>query len=183
MGKSYDLSTLSVLVVDDSSYMVSIIKALLRGFGVHQIHDANDGIDAFEVLRNSQIDIVIADFAMDPIDGLEFTRLVRTAPDSPRPQVPVIMVTADGRRETVESSRDSGVTEYLCKPISAHGLYKRIVEVIERPRPFVRQPDFVGPDRRRHDDSNYEGEERRKVVEEQALDELDDESSEQAKTA
>ena len=164
MAKTYDLSALSALVIDDNHHMVSIIKTLLRGFGVKSINEATDGMAAFEVFRNARSDIILLDYMMPSFDGLEFTRLVRTASDSPNPQVPIIMVTAYTERANIEAARDAGVTELLTKPIAAIDLYRRIVSVIERPRPFIQSRKYVGPCRRRAPFPNpdYRGPERRK---------------------
>jgi CheY-like chemotaxis protein len=162
MGKRYDLSSLSFLVIDDNNYMLSIIKTLLKGYGVHRIYEASDAAEAFEEFQNSQMDVIIVDYALETLDGIEFSHLVRTANDSPNPYVPIIMLTAHSERQKVEEARDAGITEFLRKPICASDLYRRIIEVIERPRPFVRSKAYFGPDRRRRVDENYRGEERRK---------------------
>jgi len=86
---------------------------------------------------------------MEPLDGIDFTRMVRTAPDSPNPFVPIIMLTAHSSMERVIQARDSGVNEFLAKPVTAKGLYNRIATVIESPRQFVRASEYFGPDRRR----------------------------------
>jgi two-component system chemotaxis response regulator CheY len=86
---------------------------------------------------------------MEPLDGIDFTRMVRTAPDSPNPFVPIIMLTAQSSMERVTQARDSGVNEFLAKPVTAKGLYSRIATVIERPRQFVRASEYFGPGRRR----------------------------------
>ncbi len=168
MPRTYDLSHLSFLIVDDNHHMLSIIKTLLRGFGVKSIHDATDAIQAFEAFRSSMIDIIILDYYMDSFDGVEFTRMVRTADDSSNKFVPIIMVTAFTERARVEQARDIGITELLVKPVSAMGLYRRIIEVIEHPRPFVKSGSYFGPCRRRQEDENYAGPERRKDRQEQA---------------
>ena len=176
MGKQYDLSSLSFLVIDDNNYMLSIIKTLLKGFGVHRIYEASDAAEAFEEFQNSQMDVVIVDYALETLDGIEFSQLVRTANDSPNPYVPIIMLTAHSERQKVEEARDAGITEFLRKPICASDLYRRIIEVIERPRPFVRSKTYFGPDRRRRVDENYRGTERRKanLAEAQEHAEVDD---------
>jgi len=162
MPTSYDISDLSFLVVDDNNYMVSIIKTLLKGFGVQRIAEANDAADAFEEFRTLDIDVIILDYAMETLDGIEFVQLVRSANDSPNPYVPIIMLTAHSERARIEEARDAGITEFLCKPICANDLYLRVIEVIERPRPFIRTASYFGPCRRRHDPESYKGEERRK---------------------
>lgn len=161
MNKSYDLTELSFLVVDDNTHMLSIIKTLLKGFGIRRIHEATDAADAFEEIRSAHVDVIILDYALDTLDGIEFAQLVRTAKDSPNPYLPIIMLTAHSERFRVEEARDAGITEFLCKPICATDLYKRIVEVVEHPRSFVKAGGYFGPDRRRHLDENYRGAERR----------------------
>lgn len=88
------------------------------------------------------------DWLMKPLDGLEFLRMVRTAPDTPNPFLPTIMLTAYSELHRVALCRDSGVTAFMTKPFSPTNLYQRIATVIEDRRCFVRSPDFFGPDRR-----------------------------------
>ena len=171
--KSYDLAELSFLVVDDNTHMLSIIKTLLKGFGIRRIHEATDAADAFEEIRSTHVDVIILDYALDTLDGIEFAQLVRTAKDSPNPYLPIVMLTAHSERHRVEEARDAGITEFLCKPICATDLYKRIIEVVEYPRPFVKAGGYFGPDRRRRPDENYRGAERR-VAAVDAFDALDD---------
>jgi DNA-binding response OmpR family regulator len=105
---------------------------------------------------------VITDQVMEPISGVEFIYLLRTSKDSPDRFVPVIMVTGASDVGTVNGARDAGVTEFMTKPISARGLYARILEVINSPRAFIRTKTYFGPDRRRREEP-YDGDERRKM--------------------
>lgn len=162
MAKKYDLSDLSFLIIDDNNYMLSIVKTLLRGFGVHEIHEAHEAAEAFEEFRNVPIDIILLDYAMDTLDGIEFARMVRTADDTPNPYIPIIMLSAYSERYRVTDARDVGITEFLRKPICASDLHARIIQVIENPRPFIRTPRYFGPDRRRNKTTNFKGDERRK---------------------
>ncbi|PCI87149.1 MAG: two-component system response regulator [Hyphomicrobiales bacterium] len=161
MAKKYDLSDLSFLIIDDNNYMISIVKTLLRGFGVHEIHEAHDAAEAFEEFRNVPVDIILLDYAMDTLDGIEFARMVRTADDTPNPYIPIVMLSAYSERYRVTDARDVGITEFLRKPICAQDLHQRIIQVIENPRPFIRTPRYFGPDRRRIDDKKFKGENRR----------------------
>lgn len=149
INSSYDLSRLNVLVVDDNKHMVALVKSILHALRIRNIHDASDGAGAFIELRQFLADIVLCDMLMQPLDGIEFTRLVRNAKDSPNIYVPIIMMTGYTERFRVLEARDAGVTEFLAKPLSARGLHSRIIEVIAHPRPFVRTPSYFGPDRRR----------------------------------
>lgn len=151
------LSSLHVLVVDDNAHMRSIVVAILRGIGVGTVKEAGDGADALEAMRAGVPDIVIADLNMDPIDGLDFARMVRTAPDSPFPFVPIIMMTGHTERSKVTAARDAGINELLAKPISARTLLDRIIAVVDRPRPFIKTANYVGPCRRRTTPKDFAG--------------------------
>ncbi len=149
------------MVVDDNRHMLNLIEAILRGLDIRIVSSKVDAADAFKEMNISAVDLVICDQMMEPLNGIEFTQLLRTSKDSPDRFVPVIMVTGNSDVATVKSARDAGVTEFMVKPVSAKGLYARILEVINNPRPFLRTKYFFGPDRRRHL-ASYDGVERRK---------------------
>lgn len=146
---TYQLQKISVLVVEDNQPMLDITKSLLVTFGVGQVIGAQNGENGFNRFLEYNNDLIIADWMMRPMDGISFTRKVRNDPQSPNPYVPVILMTGFSEKRRVLQARDAGVTEFLVKPFNARDLYKRLVQVIERPRQFVRAPDFFGPDRRR----------------------------------
>ncbi len=140
--------------------MRALIRDILYSFGISNIQTAPEGSKAYAELRHFPADIVLTDWEMDPLDGIDFTRMVRTSPDSPNPFVPIIMLTAHSSLERVIEARDVGVTEFLAKPVTARELYSRLVTVIEKPRQFVRASEYFGPDRRRTV-KDFMGEERR----------------------
>lgn len=146
---AYDLSNLHVLLVEDNKYMQLLLQNVLRTFKIRRVQTAPNGAEAFKLMRAIHPDIVICDWQMDEVDGVEFTRLVRTGVDSPNPYVPIIMLTGHSEVRRIFEARDAGITEYLVKPISAEMIYERICRVIERPRQFVKTQTFFGPDRRR----------------------------------
>lgn len=143
---AYELDKLKILLVDDDSSMRFLVRDLLKAFGVGDIQTANDGQAAYQALRKFAADIVIADWVMKPMNGLEFLQKVRNEPDSPNPYVPMIMLTGYTDADRVLACRDAGVTSYLAKPITPQTLYSRIVSVIEDKRPFVRTDCYFGPD-------------------------------------
>ena len=146
---AYALRNLNIMLVEDDPTMRALIRDVLDAFGVGVVRTANDGARAFDLLRSFAADIVILDWCMAPVDGLEFLRRIRNAPDTPNPFVPAIMLTAFTELDRVLESRDAGVTEFLAKPVTPAKLYGRIVSVIEDRRVFVRSDSFFGPDRRR----------------------------------
>jgi DNA-binding response OmpR family regulator len=141
--------------------MRTIVNTLMRSLGCKDIRECGDGATAFEMLRSRPGDIIILDFRMDTLDGLDFVRLLRRAGDSPCPMAPVIMMTGHSERRHVIGARDAGVTEFVAKPLSAKALCARIEEVMARPRTFVRTHAFVGPSRRRRGEASFEGPDRR----------------------
>lgn len=129
-----------------------LLVEILRALGATQIYEAEDGATGMHVLREQDIDIVLADLSMQPVGGIDFVRLIRTAPDSPNPMAPVIMITGHTTLKRVSEARDAGVNEVLAKPVTARGVLDRLHSVIEHPRPFIQTADYFGPDRRRRYD-------------------------------
>ena len=158
------LNRLSVLIVDDNAHMIHIVRTMLRGFGIVHTFEARDPAEGLNIAREDAIDIVILDYQMDLLDGLEFTRMIRTAKDSHNRFVPIILLTAYTERSRIARARDAGVTEICAKPINAIELYRKISACINDPRPFVKTKNFFGPDRRRRSHQGYSGEERRASV-------------------
>jgi CheY-like chemotaxis protein len=153
---------LKVLIVEDNPHMRSLLRSLLLALGVTHVFEAENGEQAFVLLREKLPDLVLSDLSMQPVDGIAFAREIRMAQDSTNPYIPIIMVTGHTERHRVEAARDAGVTEVLAKPITAANLFQRIGEIVERPRPFVKCANFFGPDRRRHVMEDYAGPFRRR---------------------
>jgi len=154
---SYKFDKIRILVVEDNNPMLEICKSLLLTFGVGEVLSAKNGEDGFNVFKKENPDIVVADWMMQPMDGISLTRRIRNDPASPNQYVPIILMTGFSEKKRVVQARDSGVTEFLVKPFTARDLYKRIAQIIERPRQFVRSEDFFGPDRRRKAAETFEG--------------------------
>ncbi len=144
-----NLDRLNVLVFDDDRNMRALIESILFALGVRNIREAHDVKQAFGDLQYFHADIVITDWHMEPLNGLDFVRMVRSGDDSPNPYVPIIMLTGHTEPHLVCEARDAGVNEFLAKPISAKALYSRLVSIIEYPRPFIRSKTYFGPCRRR----------------------------------
>ncbi len=162
MSASISIERLSFLVVDDNLHMRALIKGILVALGARMVREAADGADALKVLGDFPVDVVIADWSMEPLDGLQFLRILRTAPDSPNRYLPFIMLTGHTEMNRVKEARDAGVTEFLAKPVSVNGLFWRLRAIIEQPRSFVQAPHYFGPDRRRRV-LPHRGEDRRSV--------------------
>lgn len=148
---------LKILIVEDNQHMRALLRGLLNSVGIREIVEANNGASALDALREKKCDLILSDLSMTPMNGLEFSRKVRTGDHSPNPFVPIIMITGHTEKHRVEEARDAGVTEFLAKPITAHSLFSRIAEIVERPRAFVRCEAYFGPDRRRKTLDSYAG--------------------------
>ncbi len=157
-----DFNKLRFLVIDDNAHMRRIVRTLLHGFGARDVFEAEDGAAGLESFTHYAPDIVITDWAMPIFDGLELTQMIRQPAANSNPYVAIIMLTGHSEKTRVTAARDAGITEFLAKPISAKGLYHRIVNVVANPRPFVKTRTYFGPDRRRTTNPAYAGPERRK---------------------
>lgn len=159
--QKYDFSAISVLVIEDNLFMRQLVRKMMHGFGVRHLLEGADGSEGLDILSREYVDIVVCDWLMDPLDGCDFTRTVRTASDSPNIHLPIIMITGHTEPWRIRFARDSGVTEVLAKPVSARTLMQRMVHVIENPRRSVESFTYTGPDRRRRQRPDFAGDDRR----------------------
>ena len=157
----YDFSNLRIMVCDDNRQICTLIHTFLRGFGVNEVLEVKDADEAFEEINAFNPDLIITDWAMAPTSGLDFVKRVRTSEDSPDPFLPIIMLTGYTEMARVELARDSGISAFLAKPVSADALYKRVVAVVDDERSFIRANKYFGPDRRSGRRLFYDGEDRR----------------------
>ena len=151
------LDLLKILIVDDIRHTRVLLTEILRAIGIQQIYEASDGAEGLQVMRAHNIDIVLTDLAMEPLDGIDFVRLLRNSPDSPNPMVPILMITGHSTLRRIHEARDVGVNEFMAKPITARGVIERLQQIIDHPRPFIRTDDYFGPDRRRKGDPAHPG--------------------------
>lgn len=158
---SYDLSQVKILIVEDMQPMLALTTSLLGVFGFKNVYGAKNVEEGYKLFRQYKPDLVITDWLMEPMDGIELVHMIRRREDSPDPFVPIILMTGYSDQPRVEEARDMGVTEFLMKPYSARDMYARIVQIIEKPRQFVDTGDFFGPDRRRRKNFTYTGSNRR----------------------
>ena len=143
------LEHVKILIVDDQDFIRSMLRQMLGVLGAREIFDAINGEEAWEKVIEVEPDLIIADWEMQPVNGLEFTRRIRSDENSPNPYIPIIMMTGHSELDRVMIARDSGITEFVAKPVAAKSLFDRIINVVEHPRSFVRTSVFFGPDRRR----------------------------------
>lgn len=121
---------MQILVVDDFSTMRRIVKNVLRELGFSNIKEAEDGKAALQVLRSSRIDFIVTDWNMPVMDGLTLLKSVRADPGLKT--IPVLMVTAEAKREQIIEAAQSGVNGYVVKPFTAQTLKEKMEKVFER---------------------------------------------------
>ncbi len=174
---SYSFDRFSILVVEDNGYMKMLLASLLKDLGFGRVETASDGSEAVEFLKlvatNPQragtqtLDIIVSNWQMAPMDGLELLRWVRRNKQSPDRFIPFVLVTAFADLPKLKQARDAGVTEFMAKPYTIATLCDRVLAVVERPRQYVSTSKFFGPDRRRRA-TEVEGVERRSIDEDEA---------------
>ncbi|MFO7551068.1 MAG: chemotaxis response regulator CheY [Haliea sp.] len=121
---------MQILVVDDFSTMRRIVKNQLRELGFSNIREADDGSTALEVLRATHIDFVVTDWNMPGIPGIDLLKTIRA--DDKLKTLPVLMVTAEAKREQIIEAAQSGVNGYVVKPFTAQALKEKIDRIFER---------------------------------------------------
>ena len=136
---------LKVLIVDDSRTARSIVKEVLDAISVNQVKMAEDGADAMARLREFPADIVLCDLHMAHLDGIEFTRLLRSADDSPNPYLPVLMLTADATERQVKNAFAAGVNDFMSKPVEMAALRRKLRALFSKPLVFLRDGRYLKP--------------------------------------
>jgi two-component system, chemotaxis family, chemotaxis protein CheY len=116
--------SMPVLVVDDYSTMVRIIRNLLHQLGFSDVDDANDGAAALAKMRAKRYGLVISDWNMEPMSGYELLLQVRA--DPALGETPFIMVTAESKTDNVIAARKAGVNNYIVKPFNAQTLRTKV---------------------------------------------------------
>ena len=117
-----------ILIVDDYKTMLRIIRNLLKQIGFTNVEEATDGTAALQKLREGSFKLVISDWNMEPMTGIELLREVRD--DASLKNIPFIMVTAESKTENVVIAKEAGVSNYIVKPFNAATLKSKLVGVL-----------------------------------------------------
>ena len=132
------LSDLDVLVVDDNAKMRNLVRVILQSFGVTKIRQARDGTAGLAEIDSACPSIIISDWEMEPMNGLEFIQAVRSAFRDPLCFVPIIVLTGHASKPLIEKAFDAGATQLLVKPVTPANVLQRLNWVLEDDRPFKR---------------------------------------------
>jgi two-component system chemotaxis response regulator CheY len=147
---TYEFENISAMVIDDMTPMLTLVTSLLDIFGFGEIITATDSDDAFEKFQRQSPDLVLTDWLGFSGNGLETIRQIRRDPNSPNRFAPVVMMTGFSHPVRVEQARDQGINDFMVKPFKLPDLTRRIEQIVEKPRKFIENERFFGPDRRRH---------------------------------
>jgi two-component system chemotaxis response regulator CheY len=127
-----DFGKLTILVVEDQEYIRKLIQQLLTRLGCGAVMEARDGSEGLQALSVQNPDLVLCDIKMQPVDGLEFLRRVRSGENVRDRTVPIVFLTSDSDRATVVAAIESEVDGYLVKPVSPQDLRSKIIAVLSK---------------------------------------------------
>ena len=149
------LQGLNILIVDGNHYMRRLTRTMLMNLGAKSVIEASDGIAALEQIRICDPDVMLLDWDMPVLNGLEVMHIVRSPGVFPRPNLPIIMLTHRAQRSSVVEALRAGVHEFLLKPTSPKALRDRLTSIAVKPRPMVKLGKYYVPEPR-HPPATYE---------------------------
>ena len=120
---------MNVLVVDDAATMRRIVRSLLRELGIKNVREAEDGEMAFEDLKRQKADLVVSDWAMPKMTGIELLRAI--CQDDALKEIPVLMVTAESKKENIMEAVQAGVSNYIVKPFNSKTLEDKLNKIFK----------------------------------------------------
>ena len=120
---------MNVLVVDDAATMRRIVRGLLRELGLKNIREAEDGVIAFDSLKTQKADLVVSDWSMPNMTGIEL--LVKIRADEGLKDIPVLMVTAESKKENIMQAVQAGVNNYIVKPFNSQTLEEKLNKIFK----------------------------------------------------
>ena len=123
---------MKILVVDDFSTMRRIIKNLLRDLGFNNTSEADDGITALPMLKTGKFDLLVTDWNMPGMQGIDLLKAVRADDDESLKNIPVLMVTAEQKKEQIIEAAQAGVNGYIVKPFTALILKEKLEKIFAR---------------------------------------------------
>ncbi len=117
-----------ILIVDDFKTMLKIVESLLKQLGFKNIDEATDGTMALEKMKTTQYDLVLSDWNMEPMTGLDLLKHIRANPAAKH--IPVVLITAESKTENIVAAKQAGVNNYIVKPFNANTLKEKLTAVL-----------------------------------------------------
>jgi len=143
------IERLNIVVADQNQYARKLTRMMLMNIGAKSIYEAADGVVALDIIRTANPDVAILDWEMPLVNGHDIIRIVRSPGVFPKPDLPMILLTAGADRSRVNEAIRLGVHEFLCKPTSPGALRERLVSILVKPRPMVQIGKYYVPKLRR----------------------------------
>lgn len=120
--------SMRILLVDDFKTMMKLTAGLLNQMGFHNIEEATDGGMALQKLKAAKFNLILSDWNMEPVNGLDLLKAVRADPTLKH--IPVVLITAESKPENIIAAKKAGVNNYIVKPFNGHTLKEKLVSVI-----------------------------------------------------
>src|SRR5262249_4969356 len=140
---------LNIVVGDDNPYMRRLTRMMLTNLGAKSVLEAPDGLAALEAIRTVDPDVMLLDWDMPVLNGIEVLRIVRLPGVFPHPNLPVIILPPRAQRSQVNETLRASASEFLLKPTSPKALCDRLMSIVFKPRPMVKVGTFYVPQPRR----------------------------------
>jgi len=134
------IQDIRILVVDDSEYMLKLMREFLYILGLRSVSTVGDGESALKLLAREEPHLVITDLKMRPMSGLEFIAAVRSGKNIPNPTIPIVVVTGFADLKTVQQLTAAGASGVLVKPVSLVALRERVLPLLPLPREAEAEP-------------------------------------------
>jgi DNA-binding response OmpR family regulator len=150
-----------ILLVEPSSYFAHLMKAWLSEMGFSDIQLTSNLADAHQMLVERKFSLILCELNLDGATGFALAHAARRGAMNLNRMTPIIALNARPTNRRVETARDLGMSEFICKPLSRKAFEERVTTAIHQPRNFIKAADFFGPDRRRRASGVYDGEDRR----------------------
>jgi len=139
---------LNILIVDGNTFMRRLTRTMLINLGAKSVTEAADGLAALDMIRDNDPDVVLLEWDVPLLDGMELMRIVRSPGVFPRPNIPIIMLTDHAYRSSVNEALRAGVHEYLIKPTSPKALRDRLMSIVFKPREMMQLGENYVPEPR-----------------------------------
>lgn len=149
------------IIIDPNPSAVRLLADVMKGLGAREIYSESDEERALELARDVEPGIIFIERSGETLKGETLARRIRRSNMVCR-MSPIIMVTHEATTAAIRGARDAGVHEFLRKPFTTGDLFKRVVNVATKPRPWVEAVGYVGPDRRRFNSGEYSGTRKRR---------------------
>ena len=157
-----DLAAARVLMVGAKGHAGPTLRTVLTAAGITRVTAVDDPRRALDALCSERFAAAFVEGGTE-LDGVSFAQAARRCPSLLNPMIPIFVVYGGARRRDVERSRDDGVTDVICRPMSPKTVSDKLRAALSAPRPFIAAPEFFGPDRRAKE-RPWRGEDRRKRI-------------------